>query len=399
MKDTVLRKYGDRLLFALALAVLATALIRYTIHRTAAPAEKPAIVFTQWWENYPGKDSLAELVREFEKSHEGIKVSINTVSYEDMHRILLDPKEGAFPGDVFALDTLWVPELLKRGVIEPAQTSYPETPLLNFINVLYYNVDLLKEAGFSRPPKTRGEFTNYAAILTNREKGRFALTSGRKSSRGIYDDVFPWIWSAGAALIRDGEAVLKSRPFTDSLAFLTSLESGGFTVPGGASADTGKKIDDFTSGRAAFMIAPAIEIDFIGKQMGEEAFSVTSIPVPDNYSGKRYNASLGWTIGIYTGSARAEEARLFTGFIAGKAPALSEKLKASPGNGAPDLLHSKVWDMAIAAENAADFTGLPWEKLEEPFNRELSALFAGLSSPADTAAAIQKSWEEIIASF
>ena len=400
MKNTGLKKYVDKLLFILAIAVLAAAIIRFATGKPVSPRTiTPNIVFTQWWENYLEKDTLLELLKEFKDAHGGIEITLRSVSYEDLHTELLDPNEDTAPGDIITLDLLWVPELISREIIELAPDYSLEIPLLHFINVFYYNVELLKEAGFTRPPKDRSEFINYAKALTNKEKNRWALTLGGNSTRGIYDDIFPWIWSAGAELIRDGKPFVNTRPVIDSLSFLASLESGGLVVPGGSSADAEKKLDDFISGRAAFMIAPARDIEFVRKQMGEETFGITTIPIPDNYAGKTFNTPAGWTLGIYTGSAYREEACLFADFIAGKAQALSEKLMITSGNSTPDPLYSKVWDIAIAAESARDFTGLPWEKLEEIFNEELSSLFAMQASPAETAGAIQKRWEEVILSM
>jgi ABC-type glycerol-3-phosphate transport system substrate-binding protein len=122
--------------------------------------------------------------------------------------------------------------------------------------------------------------------------------------------------------------------------------------------------------------------------------------VPDNYAGNSFYAIAGWTVGINTASAHKEEARLFADFLAEKAPFLSEKTGAIPGAGVPlgslDPFHSKLWDIVIAAEPAQDFAGLPWTELEKIFREELSSLFEGKSSPADTAATIQSKWESLL---
>jgi len=395
-------KHLDILLFILALTVLITGLIGVGIKKTGVLVKTPNIVFTQWWENSIEKNVLDDLVREFKDSHGGIEIVLNRVSYEDIHSALLGKNDSpVLPGDIIAVDTLWVPELRKKGNLEfqwPGGSNQQglETPLISFINVFYYNVEILKEAGFSRPPKSRSEFLNIARAVTSEDKGRWALSMGRNCSRGIYDDIFPWIWSAGAELFKDGNPALNSRPVIESLSFLASLEQGGLIAPGWSSADAEKKLEDFITGRAVFMIAPAINIELVRKRMGDDAFSVSSVPAPDNFSGKTYNASCGWTLGVNTNSAFREEAKIFADFIAGKAPALSEKL--IPRNRAQDPFCSKVWDIAIAGESAREITGLPWGKLEEAFNEELSVLFAGQSSAADTAAAIQKKWEDVISS-
>jgi len=378
------RKYGDLLLFALALAVLAAILINRTAHKVITQTA-PSIVFTQWWQDNLEKDTLKGLAEEFESLHRDIKIIIKDRAYEDLRNDLFNPSEDFFSGDVLALDPLWVPELLKSETIEQGNDAL----FISFINVLFYNIEILLEAEFTRPPKNRSEFTDYLRTIAAMEKNYhgFALDTG--SSRGIYDDIFPWIWSSGAQLITDGKPTLNSRQVTDSLSFLSSLYKEGSIFPG-----YGNKIEDFISGRTAFMIAPSGSIASVRERMGDEAFSVSSIPTPDNYAGKTFSASAAWTIGINAASAHKEEAQLFASFLADKASYLSGKAHAIPGTGnapyTPDPFYSKVWDIAIAAEPAQDFTGLPWIELEKIFREELNAMFAGNSTPAETAAAIQE---------
>ena len=50
----------------------------------------------------------------------------------------------------------------------------------------------------------------------------------------------------------------------------------------------------------------------------------------------------------------------------------------------------------MAGESAQDFAGLPWVELNNIFREELDALFMGVSSPAQTAAAIQRNWETVL---
>ena len=410
-------KYGDKLLFILALVFLVMAIFRLWGYKPIRKAETPPIVFTQWWEKDSEIETLEILIEEFESLNSGVKITLNTRSYDDLRRDLFDPGEGSivgnefpgksFPGDIIALDPLWVCELLDRGIIENANN-----PLVSFINVFYYNIRILRDAGFLRPPKSRGEFLDYARALAAGAGERGCLAIGMNGSRGIYDDIFPWIWAAGAQLITDGKPSVNNRPVIESLSFLADLNAEGLIAPGALSSNS-QKLDDFVSGRAAFMVAPASEIGHVKESLGD-GFGVTSIPVPDNYAGKSLLASAGWTLGVYSPSTHKEEAGLFVDFLAEKASSLMMGAGAMgagtmPGSGltpASDDLYLKVWDITIAGELAEDFSGLPWTELEEAFREELSAMFGGAmfggaifgerSSPAEAAAAIQKKWEAIL---
>jgi multiple sugar transport system substrate-binding protein len=397
------QKYGDKRLFALALAVLASALFR-SGWGSVIQAAAPVIVFAQWQEDDSENGLFKNLIEEFESKHRGIKVALKARPYEDLRSALFDPAESGeaqtFLGDILALDPLWILELTKRETIVRQRGEASRIPLLSFINVLYYNVEILKEAGFIRPPKTRSEFLAYARAVSSKDENRWGLAMGGDSSRGIYDDVYPWVWAAGAQLMRDGQPAVSSRPVTESLGFLASLASEGLIVPGALARTSADKLEDFVSGRAAFMLAPARDIRFARERMGEEAFGVSAVPLPDNHSLMPLYGSAGWAAGVHSDSASKEEAGLFAAFLTERASFLSEKAKAIPGTGGPappDPFYSKAWDIAIAGENARDFDGLAGtHELEEIFREELLALFAGQSTPAETAAAIQRRWTAII---
>jgi multiple sugar transport system substrate-binding protein len=371
--------------------------IRSTNKIVSESIETPGIVFTQWWEKDMEKEILSEIISEFESLHGDFKIILNTCAYEDLRMALFN---GETPGDVIALDPLWVSELSKKRIVENINANP-----VSFINILYYNIDILKEAGFSRPPKTRSEFLAYARRFT----GSNGLAMGINSSRGIYDDILPWIWAGGVQLMKDGNPQVNSRQVIDCLSFLASLYSEGLLTPQSLTADSAgvspagfpgnkrSKLEDFISGKAAFVIAPSSEIEFVWEQMGDEAFGVTSIPIPDNYAGKSFFAVSAWTAGVYSASAQKENAKLFADFLAEKTSFLSDEMKAIHGNPpAYDAFYSKVWEIAIAGETEQDFSGFNWTELEESSKEELSALFAGKASAAETAAAIQKRWEAIL---
>ena len=387
----------DKLLFALALAVLVFGIIRLGIGTIAGRVQaRPVVVFSHWWENHLGEETLLELKKEFENLHEGIIVVFENRTYDELRQDLFSfvPKTDEAEnteapvspaGDVFALDLLWVPELVQNGLIEKNHTI----PILSFMNVLYYNIDILRRAGFTRPPGNRSEFLDYARTAVDRGNSRWGISMDPDSYRGIYNDIFPWIWSAGAELVRDGSPAANSRQLIDSLTFLSALNNERLIA-------SGQKLEHFISGRAAFMIASEGYIKNVREGMGSDSFSITAVPVPDNYSGRTFYSSVRWSAGVSRISNKKEEARLFAEFLAEKAPLLSEKAGAISASSIPrpglDPHYSKIWDMALDAEIAEELDNFPWAPLREIFGEELDSLFAGESTPAGTAAAVQRRW-------
>jgi multiple sugar transport system substrate-binding protein len=242
MMNEFFKKHGNKLLLFIALAFVITALFLFGTKsaKKMESVEPPSIVFTHWLDSEADKEVFLEIISEFESLHGDFKVILNTCSYEDLRSALFrgaPMEDSGFPGDVIALDSLWVSELSNKEIIENVNA----TPV-SYINILYYNINLLKEAGFSRPPKTRGEFLEYARHFSGSKGNQAALALGMNSSRGIYDDIFPWIWSAGAQLVKDGKPQVNSRVVTDGFSFLASLYSEGLLTPQSFAADPAGKI-------------------------------------------------------------------------------------------------------------------------------------------------------------
>ena len=432
----IFRKHGDLLLFTLALAVLISLFYRLnfsSVNYLREAASRPTVVFSHWWEGYLPENTLMALKDEFEILHQGISIVFDNRSYEEIRESLFkfEFAEGApgaaedpggpqapeaaeaylFGGDLFAFDLLWAPELIHRGLIDENWNDQRGGQILSYINVLYYNIDILKEAGFSSPPKTRNEFLDYARAVSDGGNNRWALSLDLAGSRGIYYDIFPWIWAAGLELIRNNRPEVNNRQLIDSLGFIASLFNEGLVVPEAFSAGAGNKLEDFVSGRAAFIIAPEWDIVYVRERMGEESFSVTNIPIPDNYMGRTFYSAGSWALEVNPASRVSAEARLFADFLAGRSAFLSEKAGTISGTNIPrpgsDPHFSKIWDIAIDAEIAGEFRGFPWTPLEEIFREELAALIApdsaaqagspvSESSHAAAAAAIQRRWLEVL---
>jgi len=388
MKYSDFIKRGDKLLFLVALAVLAVSVFRGLYSTDLFTRTEPpiTIVFTQWWDRDIEDNFLLSLIRDFENQHEGIRISLSYKPYDELLFALTD-NNGIFPGDVLALDPLWISELEKNEIIQKASP-----PLLSFINVLFYNTGILRDAGFSMPPKSRTEFINYARTVAGLEGNRWGLVVDEKGSRRLYDDVFPWIWSAGTQLISGGRPTVNSRPVIDSLSFLAALKSEGLLVQG-------NKLEDFSSGKAAFMISSSRNIEFVRERLGDTSFDISNIPVPDNYAGRSLYGAAEWAIGVNSASVHEEEAKLFADFLIGEAHVLAEKTREMPGDrGLPRYapFYSKAWDIAAVWEPAREFSGHPWLELEKVFSEELSSLFSGDLTPVQTAAAIQRRWSDLL---
>jgi multiple sugar transport system substrate-binding protein len=376
-----LRSHIDHVLLALGFLVLLTGLLRQGGRNAIAVITAPTLVFTQWWQDELEEGILEGVVSDFEKIHPEIKIGLRRLSYEETRKLLLSaPGAGGEEiGDILALDPLWGMGPEGSGILES-----PEIPVLGFFCPLFYNTQILRASGFSRPPKTRDEFYDYAKKAADPGAGVYGLVMALDPGnyQGFYRDVYSWIWAED---IKDGMSSVTSPEAAGVLAFLTSLSREKLLHPESPEFDEEEKREAFISGRSVFMIAAVQDAEILRRRMGEDSFGFSSIPAPDAHFRKPVFGAFGWSLGISNQSSYKEEAKIFAAFLAEQGSYLAEKLHAVPGNaGGPspvsqnDPLYSKAWDLYISGDFIQEPAGIEgMADLPAVFREELTRLFTG----------------------
>ena len=398
---------ADLILFALSIIALATGIISYV--RKKPPEPILELVFTQWWQNEMEPGILENLIIEFEENNENVKIILKTLDYEETRKLLYgyfpdynDPDSGEiikamFPGDILAFDYLWLEDLYNNGVLDPG--SSPLEPLIGFFYPFFYNINVLLEAGFSRPPKTRTELLNYIRVVTGENKNRYGIgfSLDENNSRGIFENIYPWFWGSSVSLLESG------RPFNETFDFLTRLANENLIHPQSFFMDENEKHEAFINGQIAFMTASIRDIEYLKRRMGEDAFSISDIPRADNYLGKPYFAASDWSLGIFEGSAHKELAAGFISFITEKKNLLAESANALTSDFSfllpvfDDPVNFKARELYIAGDLVNE-KFLP-RNIEQNaaerdfiFREELFDLLEGKQSAAETAANVRQRW-------
>lgn len=396
----MIKKHVDRVLFILALLILAVTLVlRLGGKKVIAMAAAPTLVFTQWWQEKMDEGVLESLIKEFEALHPDIRVALEYQSYESIYSSLMDGSAGEGGGDILALDPLWAAALAEKGAL--AEESYP---LLTYVNPLFYNIDILRAAGFSGPPKTREEFLSAARAVKKLGGGHYgiALAAGTDTVSLLRRDIYPWIWAAGKPLIAEGKPLLTGQPFIETLEFLGTLNSEDLLVPESFSWGEDQQREAFVEGRTAFMIAPVMEIEALKHSMAG-GFGVSAIPVPGGYASRPVFGAGGWNLGISSRSQYREEAKTFIVFLLEQSGRIAVSAHAIPGSGlslaaGEDPLYTKVSDLCVSAEFLREFEGLPAVgDLENRFRFFMAEFLRGKLGAAAAAEQIQKSWEALLA--
>jgi multiple sugar transport system substrate-binding protein len=417
------------MLLVLALILLALGFIVFRLAKKTPAAlkedaaENRPLVFAQWWEDEMEEGALLALVEEFEALRPGVTVRLDTRPYTEILSSLLSPGESPAP-DIAGLDSFWLEDLVRQDILEElipweSTGSLPMEPsgdsgrgyekwgrhLISFTNPLYYNIALLQDAGFDRPPKNGAEMLAYALALTDAAAGRsaLALALGPENPRGVYRDVFSWIWAFNPLTFRESRPDFSARSTVQALGFLQNLRQEGCLAPGIFTKTEAEKREDFIQGRAAMMIASVADIRLLRQDMGEGSFGITLIPGESSFEGKPVLGLTTWLLGIPRSSPRKDEARAFLAFLLERSPLIAEKAHAVPGSlsravdfSGGDPLYAKAYDIYTAGETVQEFSGIAGaDKFEDLVREQLYALFEEGQTPEETAEQIQRQWEKL----
>jgi multiple sugar transport system substrate-binding protein len=382
---------------------------------------KVKLVFSQWWQNELEANTLQTFIAEFEKDYPNISISLDTHSYMELEGIALSatPLEA----DVIGIDPQWFYELRRYNQLEPLD-AYREAqapseaevfsltdmdhqydnwgvPLVSFMAPLFYNISVLRTAGFDRPPKTWSEILSYAKAISKPANNRFGLAFALSPDypQGITLDIYSWIWASGGAVWRNGRPNFTDSTVVNSLDFLNSLRENNFLSPDSFAKTRQQKLNEFASGRIGLMIAPAQDIEVLRQRIGETGFGITTLPVSDMYTGKSVIGLSRWYACISSHSQYKSEAWTFLSFLSSRAAALANAAHAVPGTGIyprDDTLYAKAYDIYENSEVTNELIDLPRiHTLETIVWEEVKNMFEGHQDAPRTAQMIQTRWESM----
>jgi len=356
-----------------------------------------------------GKEVTGTLLREFGERNPDLKLHLLNAS-----AAAPDAKGKVVSADILFFDDEDFSSLVAEGSLMElnAFTNYESgstqfaIPLVSFMDLLFYNINILSTVGFTRPPKTREEFTAYAKnIASGNFPGAFgaAVSLSPNDHHSLSRDIFSWIWASGGDFWAEGEGpVFNTGAITADIAFLGSLNREGVFAPQIFNTTGEQRLEQFAQGKIAMMVASTRDISYLRKKMGDEAFGITTIPV--SVTAGKYGIGLSAIYaGISANTAHPDKAWVFLEFLAEKLPLFCTKLKAVPGAISElipgdyvkeDPFYSKAWDIYESSRIVQGFTGKPYAyEYETAFLEEIRLFFQTDRTAQATAAAIQNRWD------
>lgn len=279
--------------------------------QTASDTETPAAdgkeITINFWHHYSAQsaenDTLVNvLIPKFEEENPGIKV--NAVSHEwgDLHeKILISAQSDTLP-DVARLDSAWIPEFEKMGILTALDEEMPDysdvtanlldsamstanvgghaygLALNTNSKILFYNIQAFADAGID-VPKTMDEFVAAAKTLSGtNENGQQVWGSNEPALAGW--NLCPYIWSMGGAITNEEETkasgYINSPETVEAIQMLADLYDAG-AITGWNSGDI-PMTDGFGTGRYMMLLEGPWKIAEMEGAYPDFAYATTEIP-------------------------------------------------------------------------------------------------------------------------
>ena len=276
---------------------------------------------------------IKAMTADFEKANPGVKVALEFVPYEALHdKIVAASGAGADGYDVVLFDVIWPAEFATRGFLTDVTDKIPADatakifdgawttveydgkrygmPWILDTKYLFYNEDMLKQAGIANPPKTWAELATQAKAIKDKGIVQYPLVWSWSQAEAMICDFTTLTAANGGAFFEEGQPVFASGGARDALAYMKQTLDDGLTNPASREYLEEDVRRVFSNGEAAF----ALNWTYMNALANNPAESkvagkvkVTSAPGVDGKSvASGVNGSMG--LGIPANSPHADEA-------------------------------------------------------------------------------------------
>ena len=264
----------------------------------------------RFWAMGREAEVVGELMREFEAENPGIRVDVQNIPWTAAHEKLLTAYAADGLPDVCQLGNTWIAEFATLQTLTPLQPLVDASTVIdqhdyfsgiwdtNVVDgqlvgipwyvdtrLLFYRKDLLRQAGYSQPPKTWAEWEQMNAALK-----KIMGTHGYPVLMPLneFEPQLSFALQQDDSLLRDGDTRgnFRSRGFRRTLAFYDNMFEQGW-APKMSETQISNVWDEFFRGFTAFYLSGPWNIrEFRQRQPPglEGEWGATPLPGPDGLS-------------------------------------------------------------------------------------------------------------------
>ena len=267
-----------------------------------------------------------DVAKEFEAANPDIKLEMTYVPYEQVHDKIVTGMAASPPAyDVVMVDVIWYDEFVKAGYLadvtdkitpDERQNIFPTAwnvvtrnakaygmPWLLDTKYLFYNTDILKQAGFDNPPATWEELLTQAQAIKDQSLVEYPIVwSWAQAEAAICDFTALLYGDGGQFLDANGQPTFNNDKGVEVLTWMKQTLDDGLSNPASVSDLENNVLDVMNQGKAAFSLNWLFAYDvsnFAADQsqvMGQ--VGITTIPVFQSMAGTLKSASVDGSTGF-----------------------------------------------------------------------------------------------------
>ena len=247
---------------------------------------------------------VAELLPEFERAHPGIRVKVQQLPWTAAHEKLLTAFAGDATPDLCQLGNTWIPELVALNALLPLDRHAADSSIVRAddyfagiwdtnrvdgqlygvpwyvdTRLVFYRRDLLRQAGFSAPPRSWPEWERMlAAVRTHGHSDRYPILLPLNE----FEPLLALALQQDEPLLREGGrwGNFEAPGFRRALTFYLEMFRRGW-APAVANAAISNVWNEFGRGRFVFYVSGPWNIGELQRRLPTELHDVwTTAPLP-----------------------------------------------------------------------------------------------------------------------
>jgi multiple sugar transport system substrate-binding protein len=271
-------------------------------------------------------DQFNQVATEFMAANPNIKVEMTFVPYEQVHDKFVTGMAATPPAyDVVMVDVIWYDEFIKAGYLADvtAKTSpnmrqniFPTAwnvvtrggkaygaPWLLDTKYLYYNKDMLAQAGFNAPPKTWEELLTQAKAVKDKGLVEYPIVWSWAQAEASICDFTALLYGNGGKFLDDsGKPAFNDDKGVAVLTWMKKTLDDGLSNPASPTDLENNVLDVFNQGKAAFALNWLFMYDTSNFDTSQSTVTgkvgITTVPVFQNMAGTSKSESVDGSTGF-----------------------------------------------------------------------------------------------------
>jgi multiple sugar transport system substrate-binding protein len=223
-------------------------------------------------------DDMNAVAKEFMAANPNVEVVMTYVPYENVHDKFVTGMASDIPAyDVVMVDVVWYDEWVKAGYLadvtgkitpDMQKNVFPSAwnvvtrsgkaygmPWLLDTKYLFYNKDILAQAGYNEPPKTWEELIEMSKAIKEKGLVEYPIAWSWKQAEASICDYTALLYGHGGKFLdASGKPVFNDAEGVATLAWMKQTLDEGLSNPGSPTYLEGDVLNVFNSGKAAFAL-------------------------------------------------------------------------------------------------------------------------------------------------